>query len=328
MVRPLLAFAVPVVLMAAAQASGATLPRNTSHAGAPAAVAAGTAPGASAASPAAPAPTSGGTRTRAGAHGASVTSAPVAAAPSRPAASSQPAPIILESPLFGASADVINIDPLATCLACTGAGAASGDSSSYSRSIKVADESLAEGESPTNGYTGGSIAALPPNPLLMLAIGTWQADNRHDGSSAQGHSYANAAALAVADGQVGTLTLFQARSDATRSRTGQSGRASSDGAQAGLAGGRLTLVILHSDASTDRPGHVYVAQVNDQALMTSDQLMGGFPLTVPNVATISVFRGSPNRGVVGDVGDSKSQAAAEIVSTSTGNTSGPRNQTH
>jgi hypothetical protein len=31
---------------------------------------------------------------------------------------------------------------------------------------------------------------------------------------------------------------------------------------------------------------------------------------------------------VGDVADGKSQAAAEIVSTSTGNTSGPRNQTH
>ena len=327
MVRALLAFAVPVVLVAAAQASGATLPANTSHPGTPAA-AVGTGPELPAASPAGPAPTSGGTTTRAGVRGPSAATTPVTAGPSRPAERSAPSPRLLESPLFGASADVVNIDPLATCLSCTGAGAASGDSSSYSRSIKVADESVAEGESPTNGYTGGSILSLPPNPLLMLAIGTWQADNRHDATSAEGHSYANAAALTVADGQVGTLTLLQARSDATRSRTGQSGQASSDGAQAGLAGGRVTLVLLHSDASTHEPGHVYVAQVNDQRLMTSDQLMGGFPVAVPYVGSVSLFHGAPNRGVVGDVGDSKSQGAAEIVSTSTGNTSGPRNQTH
>jgi hypothetical protein len=328
--RPLLAFAVPFLLSAAALGSGATLPRTTSHAAAPAGVTVGTGT-APAASPSGRNPSAGGlprAGSVAGARRASAASAPASAAP--PAAAEHPgsAPSNLESPLFGASADVVNIDPLATCIGCTGAGAASGDSSSYSRSIKVADESIAEGESPTNGYTGGNVVSLPPNPLLMLAIGTWAADNRHDGTSSEGHSYANAAAVTVGDGQVGTLTLLQARSDATRSRTGQSGRASSDGAQAGLAGGLVTLVLLHSDASTKEPGHVYVAQVNDQRLMTSDQLMGGFPVAVPYVGSVSLFHGAPNRGVVGDVADSKSQGAAEIVSTSTGNTSGPRNQTH
>jgi hypothetical protein len=330
MVRPLPALVVPFLLAAAAPTSGALIRAGASVRGEPAAVAVGTGPGIPSASAARPVAAPGGLTARgvAGARGSSAANAAVAAAPSASAASPAASQNTLESPLFGASADAINVDPLATCLACTGAGAASGDSSSYSRSIKVADESLAEGESPANGYTGGNIVSLPPNRLLMLAIGTWRADNRHDGSSSEGHSYANAGEVAVADGDVGTVTLLQARSEATRTRAGQSGRASSDGAQVGLAGGRLTLVLLHSDASTSEPGHVYVAQVNEQRLMTPDQLNGGSPVTVPNVATVSVFRGGPNRAVVGEFADSKSQGAAEIVSTSTGNTSGPRNQTH
>jgi hypothetical protein len=330
MVRSLLAFAVPLVLAAAAHASGATLPGGAPHPGATAAP--GSGPGTPAVSPAGAARATEGVTASAGGvrgtRGPSAATRPVASAPAGRAATAAHSEGDVESPLFGASADAVDIDPLATCLACTGAGAASGDSSSYSRSIKVADESLAEGESPANGYTGGSIVSLPPNPLLMLAIGTWQADNRHDGASAEGHSYANAVALAVDDGQVGTLTLLQARSDATRSRTGQSGQASSDGAQAGLAGGRVTLVLLHSDASTHEPGHVYVAQVNDQRLMTSDQMMGGFPVAVPNVATVSVFRGAPNRGVGGGGAAAPTPGAGGLGGTTTGNTSGPRNQTH
>ena len=328
--RPLLAFAVPFMLTAAALGWGATLPGTTSHPAAPVAVTVGTGPAPAASEAGRSVSSAGlpGADRVAGIRGSSAASAPATAAPAGTAERPQSAPSPLESPLFGASADVINIDPLATCIACTGAGAASGDSSSYSRSIKVADESIAEGESPANGYTGGNVVSLPPNPLLMLAIGTWAADNKHDGTSSEGHSYANAGQLTVGDGEIGRLTLLQARSDATRTPTGQSGCASSDGAQASLGGDRLTLVLLHSDASTNEPGHVYVAKVNDQRLMTSDQLMGGFPLNIPYVGTVSLFRGAPNRGVVGDVADGKSQAAAEIVSTSTGNTSGPRNQTH
>jgi hypothetical protein len=322
MLRRLLAIAAPLSLAAAGHAPPATPPGHASipAAGAAARVSTGLGPHGATALTRASTPTAIVPDHRPGGPGPSVASTVAA-----PAASPRSAG---DSPLFGSNADAINIDPLGTCIGCTGAGAAPRDSSSYSRSIRVADESLAEDESPANGYTSGSILGLPPNSLLALAIGTWHADNRHDATSAEGHSYANAGELAVGDGTVASLVLFEAQSDASRSPHGHHASGSSNAVHASLVSGQVMLIVLHSDSSSDGPGHVYVAQVNQNQLMTSDELSGGQPATVPKVATLNLLRTGSEHAVVFELADGQSNGAAEIVSTSTGNTSGPRNQTH
>lgn len=325
MLRRLLAIAVPLSLAAAAHTSSAA-PTRTSASGA-------TISDDSVRSGAAPvgapvprrAPTPGLFRPGVPAGDPPPAGTRAAAAPGSP---SRDAEVVMDSPLFGANGDAINLDPVATCIACTGSGAAAGDSSSYSRSVRVANESIAEGDSPVNGYTGGSIVSLPPNSLLGLAVGTWSADNHHNATSAEGHSSASATELVVADGQVATLDLLDARSEATRQGTAHRGSASSNAVRAGLLHGQVTLVVLHSDTATDGPGHVYIARVNDNQLMTSDELMGGFPVTVANVVTVNLLRNPPDRSVVCELADGKSNGAAEVGSTSAGDTSGPRNQTH
>ncbi len=322
MLRRLLAIAAPLSLAAAGHASPATPPGHAAIPGAVAAarVSTGLGPQGATALPRASITTALVLHHRHGDPGPSVASTVAA-----PAASPQSAG---DSPLFGSNADAVNIDPLGTCIGCTGAGAAPRDSSSYSRSIRVADEFLAEDESPANGYTSGSILSLPRTHSLALAIGTWHADNRHDATSAQGHSYANAGELAVGDGKDASLALFEAQSDASRNPRGHRASGSSNAVNASLANGQVMLVVLHSDASSDGPGHVYVAQLNQNQLMTSDELMGGLPATVPKVATLNLLRTGSEHAVVFELTDGSSNAAAEIVSTSTGNTSGPRNQSH
>jgi hypothetical protein len=327
MVSRLLAITVPLSLVAAAHASSAAVPAHTSPSRAPSGSAARPVAGTGEATPpwrASPVRAAGFAARAGAASGASGVAAPGPRGLTPTSASSQTDAF----PLFGASGDAISIDPLGTCIGCTGAGAASRDSSSYSQSIKVADESLAEGESPANGYAGGSVVTLPPNSLLGVAIGTWWADNRHDATSAEGHSYASGGQLTVDDGKTATLTVFDARSDATRGATGRHGSASSDALHGSLASGEATVILLHSDASTDGPGHVSVAQVNQDPLMTSDEMQGGLPLTAPRVVTVNLLRGGSDRATVGELTDSKSNGAAEIMSSSVGDTSGPRNQTH
>lgn len=322
MLRRLLAIAVPLSAAAVAQGSSAAL---TGPSASSARIDGPVASGAALQWAPQPRPVPAVGLSRPGTHPGGPGHGSAAASPASPSGVAQKS---ADSPLFGATGDAVNLDPLATCIGCTGAGAAPGDSSAYSRSIKVADESVAEGESPANGYTSGATVSLPPNSLLGLAIGSWSADNHHDATSAEGHSFASAGRLAVADGRVATVDLLDARSDATRTRSAHHATASSDALRASVLQGQVMIVVLHSDTASDGPGHVYIAQLNNNRLMTSDELMGGIPLAVPNVATVNLLRGGPDRAVVCELMDGKSNGAAEIGSTSTGNASGPRNQTH
>ncbi|HEX3606822.1 MAG TPA: hypothetical protein VH134_12935 [Candidatus Dormibacteraeota bacterium] len=225
--------------------------------------------------------------------------------------SSEPPP---EETRFG-SGEGVNLDPLGTCISCTNASAGRNSSASESKELKVADESLSEGQGPSNGYNGGSTFVVPSNPLLSLALGTFQMDNRADNASSEAHSHGTLANLQLADGQVATLVIFESRSNASYSSTGGSRRDGSSSALY-LAGGSTTLTVLHSDSQSRSQGHVYLVQVNDREIATAEQVGGNQPLNVPKVLSVSLFRAGPDGAVVGGVQDGSSNEFVGIVASS------------
>jgi hypothetical protein len=213
------------------------------------------------------------------------------------------------------SGDGVNLDPLGTCISCTSASAGNNSSASESRELRIASESLAEGQGPANGYNGGSALSLPPNSLLDLALGSFQMDDRADHASSEAHSHATFADLRLADGRMARIAILESRSNASYSRAGGGHRdGSSSGVSAALSG--MGVVLLHSDSSSSGPGHVYLVQLNEREVASADQLGTGTPLIVHHVATISVVRTGPDGALVGGVQDGSSNQAAGIVATS------------
>jgi hypothetical protein len=213
--------------------------------------------------------------------------------------------------------DGVNLDPLGTCISCTSASAGKDSSASDSRELKVADESISEGQGPANGYTGGSALSLPPNSLLAVALGYYQLDNHADHGSSEAHSHATFADLRLVDGSVASVAILQSHSNASHSAAGGVHRdASSSALNLGLNGGQMAVVVLHSDSSSSAPGHVYLVQVNDREVASAEQLGGATPLVIPRVATISLLRNGPDGAVVGGVQDGSSNQAAGVVATS------------
>jgi len=222
---------------------------------------------------------------------------------------------------LAASGDGVAADPFGTCISCTSVAAGSNSSSSTSQGMHVADESVSEGQSPTNGYASGEAVALPANPLLGLVIGRWDSSNRSDHTSSEAHSDARFADLRLSDGQPATVTVFDTRSDAAHTARGSHGSASSDGVTANLLAGSFVLILLHSDADSDSPGHVYVAHLNGGEIMSSKEVGGGVPIRIPNVASITLLSVGSSGAVVGGVSDGKSQEAAGILTSTTGDES-------
>lgn len=246
-----------------------------------------------------------------GARAATVTERPLVHRPQPAAQQSSDA-----STRYG-SGDGANLDPLGTCVSCTNASAADNFSASESRELRIADESLAEGQGPSNGYNGGSAVTVPPNPLLSLALGYFQMDNHATRTSSEAHSRGTLADLRLGEGRGGSVAVLESRSNATWSRAqGVHRDGTSNGLDAGLGNGGLTIVVLHSDSSSEGAGHVYLVHVNDREVASAEQLGGGPPLSVPNVATVSVLHVGHSGAVVGGVQDGSSNEAADVVSTS------------
>lgn len=215
-----------------------------------------------------------------------------------------------------ASGDGVDADPLGTCISCTDASAGNNSSSSESRELKIADESLAEGQGPTNGYNGGNAFAIPPNSVLGLALGYFQMDSHADRTSSEAHSRGSFLAMRLGDGQMATVTVLESRSDATYTASRGVHR---DGSSSGVAAsldGQLAIVVLHSDSETGSPGHVYLVHINDRDVASAEQLGSVAPLTIAKVASISVLHVGPDGAVVGGVQDGSSNQAFGIVATS------------
>jgi hypothetical protein len=218
-----------------------------------------------------------------------------------------PRPGRLEADAYG-----LNLDFLATCLSCTSAQAGPNSSGAEGRELRLAGESLSEGQVPANGYSNGAVVVVPSNPLLRLAVADWDGYATANHGASRGHARGALLDLGCGDGRLITATAGDSTSDATYSGSASHARSESNAARAGLGGGRLALVVLHSEGSSDKPGHAYLASVNGQELTPAGKANDDNGISVPPLASVALLRSEGSGGVVASASDGRAQRVVGI----------------
>ena len=211
-----------------------------------------------------------------------------------------------------------DVDFAGTCLSCTSAQAGPDGSRAEGRELRLGDESLSEGQVPANGYSNGAFFALPENPLLRLAIADWEGSTTANRNSSHAHARGALLELAPADGSAASLIVGESASDATYSGGASRGSGESNGLRAGLLGGRLVFVLLHSESSSDSPGRVCVASFNGDETLPSSVTSGIHGVTVPGATKVTVLETDEAGAIIGSASDGRSQRMVAIGSTRVG----------
>jgi hypothetical protein len=110
------------------------------------------------------------------------------------------------------------------------------------------------------------------------------------------------------------VTVAESRSDAVWSRSGSQGSGESTAARAVLAGGRLSLVVLHSQGSSQGAGSVSLLALNGVDIAPSQGAEGGSGLTDP-IAHLTVLQTDRSGAVVGKVDDGRAQRVVSVGTT-------------
>ncbi len=228
-------------------------------------------------------------------------------------------------PPGNATASGAHVNPLDTCVSCTGAGARSGSSQSGATGLRVVGQTLSGGSSSSTGTQSGQLIAAPANPLMTLAIANWMtAAEAGAGGSSSSHSRSALVDLGLGNGQVATVAVLEAASAASFDGTASHGAGGSNGVNLTAGNGALMLVLLHSQANSDGGRSAYLASINGTTLGGSNQ-DGDIPVTVPGVITIHLLTVGASGGVggaaIGSVNDVLSipgQVASVLASTAAG----------
>lgn len=156
-----------------------------------------------------------------------------------------------------------------------------------------------------------------------VRVTPWSATNTDDGSTRRAVGEAALLRLVLGD-NAATLDVAQSRSEAGHDGMNSYGKASSDGAVANAGGDSgLTVVILHSEASSNGSGKAYVAGVNGTEILSSDQANGQCAVAIPQLISVNCLAvtggaGSVTamvaQGVVGDTTSTNLPAAAITAS--------------
>jgi hypothetical protein len=182
----------------------------------------------------------------------------------------------------------------------------------------VAGEPLSEGQVPANGYSNDALLVLPQNPLLRLAIAEWDGTTSADRTSSHAHARGALLELAPAGGGAASVVVGETMSDAAYSGRASHGSSESDGLRAGLLGGRLVLVLLHSESSSDSPGRVCIASVNGGETVPASLVGGDHGITVPGATRVTVLESDRAGAHIGSASDGRSQQMVGIGSTRQG----------
>ena len=200
------------------------------------------------------------------------------------------------TPASSASASVVNLEFLDTCISCTTAHAGAHAAHGRSAAIRLLGHDVAVGESASNAAHEGALLELPVNPLLNLAIADWSTASGADAVGSSSHSHAALVDLAVlgetpADSLL-TLALLESTSNATYTDALSHGNAVDNGVDLTALHGALVLIVLHSETSSDHSGSSYVLSINGNKLVTSNQMgsSDGIPVAVPGVLAITFLQ--------------------------------------
>jgi hypothetical protein len=252
-------------------------------------------------------------------HAAPAAGARRAATPADEPPPGVPARVLLWSESVWATAHVLDADSLGACIACTSTQAGSNSSSSKARSIRVLTEAASEGQGPSNGHGGGELVALPPNPLLHLALGSWRASTTATESRSSGHAQAAVLDLGLARPGVLDLEVARASSDSGFSRrSGPSATSRDDALVAVVGGGVLRVVLLHSEASDSGAGSVQLASVNGTGVLQSGNPMLPDRIMVPNTVSLELLHADGDSAAAAAARDGKSQGGIGLSSGATG----------
>ncbi len=229
------------------------------------------------------------------------------------------------TPSGRAVANGVNLGIIDSCISCTNAVAGSGSSQAGAQALRLLGQDLSAGQASSNGAQTGALLTLPANPLLALALADWMTGAQASGLSSSSHSRSALADLALGNGQVATVAVLEATSNALFSPTASHGDAANNGVDATLLNGGLAIIVLHSDTSSDGTGTTYVASINGQQLLASHN--GGIPISLPGVGTIDLLQVGAAGGVTGsaigtvdDLLGNSGQAAGVLTSSSAGTT--------
>lgn len=229
------------------------------------------------------------------------------------------------APSGRAAAGGATLGVIDSCISCTNAVAGSGSSQAGAQALRLLGQNLSAGGASSNASPSGALLTLPSNPLLGLALADWMTAAQASGLSSSSHSRSALADLALGNGQVASVAVLEAASNALFSPSSSHGDAATNGIDAGLLSGALAIVLLHSDTSSDGTGTAYIASINGQQLLASHD--GGIPISLPGVGTITLLQVGAAGGLAGsaigtvdDLLGIPGQAAGVLTSSSAGTT--------
>ncbi|MEA2615466.1 MAG: hypothetical protein QOE72_1249 [Chloroflexota bacterium] len=256
---------------------------------------------------------------------APVTTLPVPVGPAAPNSRPQDT-ATTAAPPGGATASVIQVNPIDTCISCTSASAGSDSGSAKATAVRLLGNDVSGGRS-EGGPTSGALLAVPASPLLTLAIADWATS----ASSGTSHSRAALADLVVGpsghqSGGVLSVAVLEATSEAGYKGLSSEGSGENNGVDLNVGDGALVVLLLHSDASSRNSGSAYVAGINGTRVLGSEQTgAAGIPIAVPGVVGLILLQVNANGGAgsaaVGNVSDllgQSGQAAGVLTASAVG----------
>jgi hypothetical protein len=214
----------------------------------------------------------------------------------------------------------VNLEPLATCVSCTSAGAGRDSSGAEGRELRVAGETASEGQIPANGYANGSAFTLPTTGVVELAIAGWGGSTSADRESSRGEARCSLVRLDLGDGRVATMTVAGSTSEAGYDDASSHARSRSDAARLTAQSGSFDLMLLHSESSSDAPGHTDLASVDGVEMLRSDR-DGSGEITIPGVTSVALLHGDRSGGLVAAAGDGRAQRVVTVGGTWVGSPS-------
>jgi hypothetical protein len=154
------------------------------------------------------------------------------------------------------------------------AGDGGGSASASAGTVTVRDEPLVDGATGGTqkgaGSTSGAIVETNETPLGSATVGGYEAQVIEGNGESTSSSRASLLEATLGDEDTVTVSVLQSESTAT----GESGQSSTNGVVLNVGGGDLEVVLLHSESSTEGGDTPFVASINGEEIVSSDQADG------------------------------------------------------
>jgi hypothetical protein len=166
------------------------------------------------------------------------------------------------------------------------------------------------------GSSEGGIFDSGDTPLGRLMVTPWKATVTQTADKRTADSDAALVRLILIDSSTASADVLRTRSHAEHNGMESKGSTSSDGVWANVGGEEgLTVVLLHSETSSSAKGNSsYVAGINDNKILSSDEAGNSCAVEVPGVITLGCLAASGGKGA----------SAASVADGHLGDPDGPR----